>query len=160
MKVGIVPAKDGLIKKDVSAAKGAEASVDESTPKNDPAAEEAPAAGTVNSVMENIVDYKVKVGFGGRVKAVLSFASESPSLLGAEVPLYVHPICTIFPPQRRRTSLAHRRAAPRTPSRRTSPQSLARRAPTRASSRKTWPRQRRPTTRPTTRSTRTWPRLC
>ena len=50
-----------------------------------PAAEEAPAAGTVNSVMENIVDYKVKVGFGGRVKAVLSFASESPSLLGAEV---------------------------------------------------------------------------
>merc|ERR1739848_219281 len=74
VKVGIVPAKDGLIKKDVSAAKGAEASVDESTPKNDPAAEEAPAAGTVNSVMENIVDYKVKVGFGGRVKAVLSFA--------------------------------------------------------------------------------------
>ena len=89
VKVGIVPAKDGLIKKDVSAAKGAEASVDESTPKNDPAAEEAPAAGTVNSVMENIVDYKVKVGFGGRVKAVLSFASESPSLLGAEVPLSV-----------------------------------------------------------------------
>ena len=76
VKVGIVPAKDGLIKKDVSAAKGAEASVDESTPKNDPAAEEAPAAGTVNSVKENTVDYKVNVGSGGRVKAVLSFASE------------------------------------------------------------------------------------
>ena len=99
VKVGIVPAKDGLIKKDVSAAKGAKASVDESTPKNDPAA--APAAGTVNSVMENIVDYKVKVGFGGRVKAVLSFASESPALLGAEVPVCAHvqPIGTIFPSQ-------------------------------------------------------------
>ncbi|EOD21866.1 hypothetical protein EMIHUDRAFT_240843, partial [Emiliania huxleyi CCMP1516] len=41
-----------------------------------------------NSIMDNI-DYKAKVGFvpasdGGRVTIVLSFASESPSLLGAE----------------------------------------------------------------------------
>ena len=58
--------------------------------------------------MDNI-DYKAKVGFvpagdGGRVTIVLSFASESPSLLGAEVPVYarVHPISAIFPSQRRR----------------------------------------------------------
>ena len=61
-----------------------------------------------NSIMDNI-DYKAKVGFvpagdGGRVTIVLSFASESPSLLGAEVPVYarVHPISAIFPSQRRR----------------------------------------------------------
>ena len=73
--------------------------------------------------MDNI-DYKAKVGFVpagdcGRVTIVLSFASESPSLLGAEVPVYarVHPISAIFPSQRRRIApLAHRRAAPRTPS--------------------------------------------
>ena len=60
-----------------------------------------------NSIMDNI-DYKAKVGFvpagdGGRVTIVLSFASESPSLLGAEVPVYarahVHPISAIFPSQ-------------------------------------------------------------
>ena len=58
--------------------------------------------------MDNI-DYKAKVGFvpagdGGRVTIVLSFASESPSLLGAEVPVYarVHPVSAIFPSQRRR----------------------------------------------------------
>ena len=56
-----------------------------------------------NSIMDNI-DYKAKVGFvpagdGGRVTIVLSFASESPSLLGAEVPVYarVHPLSAIFP---------------------------------------------------------------
>ena len=61
-----------------------------------------------NSIMDNI-DYKAKVGFvpagdGGRVTIVLSFASESPSLLGAEVPVYarVHPISASFPSQRRR----------------------------------------------------------
>ena len=62
--------------------------------------------------MDNI-DYKAKVGFvpagdGGRVTIVLSFASESPSLLGAEVPVYarVHPISAIFPSQRRRPNAA------------------------------------------------------
>ena len=73
--------------------------------------------------MDNI-DYKAKVGFvpagdGGRVTIVLSFASESPSLLGAEVPVYahVHPISAIFSrPNAAISSLAHRRAAPRTPS--------------------------------------------
>ena len=68
--------------------------------------------------MENIVDYKVKVGYDGRVAVVLSFASESPSLLGAEVPVYarVHPISAISRPNAAVSSLAHRRAAPRTPS--------------------------------------------
>ena len=59
-----------------------------------------------NSIMDNI-DYKAKVGFvpagdGGRVTIVLSFASESPSLLGAEVPdccTHVHPLNAIFPSQ-------------------------------------------------------------
>ena len=60
--------------------------------------------------MDNI-DYKGKVGFvpagdGGRVAIVLSFASESPSLLGAEVPVYasVHLLSarSSFPSQRRR----------------------------------------------------------
>ena len=75
-----------------------------------------------NSIMDNI-DYKAKVGFvpagdGGRVTIVLSFASESPSLLGAEVPVYarVHPISAISRPNAAVSSLAHRRAAPRTPS--------------------------------------------
>ena len=61
-----------------------------------------------NSIMDNI-DYKAKVGFvpagdGGRVTIVLSFASEFPSLLEAEVLVYarVHPISAIFPSQRRR----------------------------------------------------------
>ena len=57
----------------------------------------------------NSIDDKAKVGFvpagdGGRVTIVLSFASESPSLLAAEVPVYArgHPISAIFLSQRRR----------------------------------------------------------
>ena len=87
-------------------------------PSDPPTAPTGAIAGTVkNSVMENIVDYKVKVGFGGRVKAVLSFASESPSLLGAEVPLCMFILSVRSSrPDAAVSSLARRRAAPRTPS--------------------------------------------
>ena len=75
-----------------------------------------------NSIMDNI-DYKAKVGFvpagdGGRVTIVLSFASESPSLLGAEVlSMRVFILSARSSrPNAAVSSLAHRRAAPRTPS--------------------------------------------
>ena len=76
-----------------------------------------------NSIMDNI-DYKAKVGFvpagdGGRVTIVLSFASESPSLLGAEVPVCARVFilsARSSRPNAAVSSLAHRRAAPRTPS--------------------------------------------
>jgi len=72
--------------------------------------------------MDNI-DYKAKVGFvpagdGGRVTIVLSFASESPSLLGVEVlSMRVFILSARYSrPNAAVSSLAHRRAAPRTPS--------------------------------------------
>ena len=64
------------------------------------------------------VKVRILLAKDGLIKVVVFSASKPPSLLGAEVPVYarVHPISAISRPNAAVSSLAHRRAAPRTPS--------------------------------------------